>query len=34
VKKKIERWLRLKKREWSHKRKKKDNLQREKERQM
>jgi hypothetical protein len=34
VKKKIERWLRLKKKEWSHKRKKKENLQREKERQM
>jgi uncharacterized protein (DUF2249 family) len=34
VKKKIERWLRLKKREWSHERKMKENLRREKERQM
>jgi hypothetical protein len=33
VKKKIERCLRIKKREWSHERKKKENLQREKERQ-
>jgi hypothetical protein len=33
VKKKMESWLIIKKREWSHERKKKENLQREKERQ-
>jgi hypothetical protein len=32
VKKKIERCLRIKKKEWSHERKKKENLQKEKER--
>jgi hypothetical protein len=34
VKKKIKRCLRIKKKEWSHERKKKENLQREKERQI